>query len=125
MIWGKDRSILLVREASRRGKLGGWSTPGGFAEPREPPEGCVRRETKEEAGVDVRITALTKVILCFVAHGDRELPYAFFQFEGQHAGGAPRPGDGIAEVAWFDRLPDDLHFRADYVEPWRRGRPAL
>ncbi|HYS71930.1 MAG TPA: NUDIX hydrolase [Thermoplasmata archaeon] len=125
LIWNEARDILLVREEPRTGRTGRWSTPGGLAEPGETPEACVRRETKEEAGVDVWLTSLTKVITCYVVSEERTLPYAFFQFEGELAGGKPRKGPGIAQVAWFDRLPDDLHFRGDYVEAWRRRRPPL
>ncbi len=125
LIWNEAREILLVREEPRSGRAGRWATPGGMAEPGETPEACARRETKEEASVDVWLTGLTKVIVCDVANEDRVLPFAFFQFEGEWRGGTPRRGPGIAEVAWFDRLPDDLHFRADYVEAWRRRRPSL
>ena len=125
LIWNERREILLVREEPRSGRTGRWGTPGGMAEAGETPEACVRRETKEEAGVDIWLTALTKVVVCYVANEDRALPFTFFQFEGEWAGGKPRRGPGIAEVAWLDRLPGDMHFRADYVEAWLRRRPSL
>jgi ADP-ribose pyrophosphatase YjhB (NUDIX family) len=121
LVWNKDRSILLVRERSALR----WATPGGFAERGETPEECVLREVQEEAGVEVRITGLTKVVVCHVAVGGQELAYTFFQFEADHVRGRPQPGAEIGEAAWFDRLPDDLHFRADYVEVWLRGRPTV
>jgi len=124
LVWDRAGKVLLVREQSASGKGGAWATPGGFAEPGESPEACVRREAREEAGVDLRITGLTKVIVCHVADGGRVLPFTFFQFEAEHAGGTPRSGEGIADVAWFDRLPDDMHFREDYADVWRRRRPA-
>ena len=113
LIWNEAREIMLVREEPRAQRTGGWATPGGMAERGETPEACVRRETKEEAGVDVWLTGLTKVIVCSVANEAEVLPFTFFQFEGEAKGGTPRPGPGIARVAWFDRLPDALHFRAD------------
>ncbi len=125
LIWNDRREILLVRERSAEGKEAAWATPGGFAEKGETPEACVHREALEEAGANVRIAGLTKVVICYVSSGDRVLPFTFFQFEAQHLAGTARAGREIAEAAWFDRLPDDLHFRADYVEVWRRGRPSL
>ena len=124
LLWDRQGRILLVRETSAAGKRGAWATPGGFAEPGESPEDCVRREAREEAGVDVRITGLTKVIVCLAANGGRVLPFTFFQFEAEHSGGTPRPGASISEVAWFDDLPEGMHFRADYVEAWRRRTAA-
>jgi hypothetical protein len=67
---------------------------------------------------------LDKVIPCHVTNEGRVLPYTFFQFEGESQGN-PRPGEGIAEAAWLERLPVEMHFRADYMEPWMRRRPAL
>ena len=125
LVWDREGRILLVREASSAGKEGAWATPGGFAEREESPEACVLREAREEAGVAIRITGLTKVVLCGVTDGGQILPFTFFQFEAEWEAGKPRRGNGIAAVAWFDHLPDGLHFRADYVDPWLRRRPTL
>jgi ADP-ribose pyrophosphatase YjhB (NUDIX family) len=46
--------ILLVREVAD----GGWTLPGGWADPGESPSEAAARETREEAGVDVRATKL-------------------------------------------------------------------
>lgn len=125
LIWNDRREILLVREESAEGKEAFWSTPGGFAEKGETPEDCVHREAQEESGVTVRITALTKVVTCYVIHEGRVLPFTFFQFEAEHLAWRPKPGKRIQEAAWFDRLPDPMHFRRDYVDAWRRGRPVI
>ena len=125
LIWDSTGRILLVRDVPTSWRTGRWATPGGMLERGESPEECVRRETREEAGVDLNITALTRVILCYMSNEDRVLPFAFFQFEAEFAGGKPRPGRGIEEVAWFDRLPHNMHWRADYVEAWMRRRPSL
>jgi len=125
LLWGREGRILLVREKSSAGKEAAWATPGGFADAGEGPEACAVREAREEAGVDIRLTGLTKVIVCHVTHGARALDFTFFQFEGTIARGTPRPGAGIDAIAWFDRLPDAMHFRRDYREAWMRGRPRL
>lgn len=49
-----SQRILLVRERSDAG----WALPGGWADPGESPSEAVVRETREEAGVDVRATKL-------------------------------------------------------------------
>ena len=124
LVWNHARQILLLRHTREKGWQDLWATPGGFAERGEAPEACTVRETKEETGLDLTITALTKIIICHVTEGTRQLQYMFFQFEGE-ANGSARPGDGIAAVAWSDQLPVEMHFRADYVEPWLRRRPPL
>lgn len=45
-----DQSVLLVRERSD----GGWTLPGGWADPGESPGEAVAREVMEEAGIKVR-----------------------------------------------------------------------
>lgn len=48
---------LFVQEAA--GRLAGlWSIPWGFIEAEEAPDAAARRETREEAGVDISVTAL-------------------------------------------------------------------
>jgi ADP-ribose pyrophosphatase YjhB (NUDIX family) len=49
-----DGQILLVRERSD----GGWTLPGGWADPGETPAEAVAREVREEAGVEVRAVKL-------------------------------------------------------------------
>lgn len=124
LVWNEKGHILLLRHLPETGWADLWATPGGFAEAGESPEACAIRETIEETGLVLTITALTKVVICHVANKDRLLSYTFFQFEGE-AQGEPRPGTGIADAAWLDRLPVEMHFRADYLEPWMRRRPPL
>jgi len=53
----RDDRILLVRE-----KLdGGWTLPGGWADPCQSPSEAVAREVFEEAGFQVRVTKLAAV----------------------------------------------------------------
>jgi ADP-ribose pyrophosphatase YjhB (NUDIX family) len=53
----RDDQILLVRE-----KLdGGWTLPGGWADPCQSPSEAVAREVLEEAGFEVRVVKLAAV----------------------------------------------------------------
>ncbi len=52
--------ILLLRRAVEPG-LGGWDLPAGYLDPGESFEIAARRETAEEAGLDVELIALTGV----------------------------------------------------------------
>ncbi len=55
-----EPSILLLRRAVDPG-LGGWDLPAGYLDPGESFEMAARRETREEAGIEVEIVALTGV----------------------------------------------------------------
>jgi ADP-ribose pyrophosphatase YjhB (NUDIX family) len=53
----RDDKVLLVRE-----KLdGGWTLPGGWADPWQSPSEAVVREVREESGFEVRVTKLAAV----------------------------------------------------------------
>ncbi|GGJ19208.1 NUDIX hydrolase [Deinococcus roseus] len=53
----KDEQILLVQEMTD----GGWSLPGGWADQGESPSEMAIRETREEAGFDVRAVKLLAI----------------------------------------------------------------
>lgn len=53
----QDDTVLLVRERSD----GGWTPPGGWADPGESPREAAERETYEGSGYEVRATRLLAV----------------------------------------------------------------
>jgi 8-oxo-dGTP diphosphatase len=54
VIW--RNGAVLIAKRKTRGSLGAaWEFPGGKLEPGETPEECLRRELKEELGLDARI----------------------------------------------------------------------
>ena len=55
-----EPSVLLLRRAVQPG-LGDWDLPAGYLDPGESFEIAARRETLEEAGVEVELLALTGV----------------------------------------------------------------
>jgi NAD+ diphosphatase len=91
----RDRLLLGHQE---RWPAGRFSILAGFVEPGETLEETVRREVREESGVDVAWAS-------YVA--SQPWPFPSSLMLGFHAvadGGEPRPGDGeLAEVRWFER----------------------
>ena len=55
-----EPSVLLLRRAVEPG-LGGWDLPAGYLEPGESAEEGARRETREEAGIEVELVQLVGV----------------------------------------------------------------
>ncbi|SMG06622.1 NUDIX hydrolase [Cedecea sp. NFIX57] len=53
----RDGKVLMVKEAED----GKWSLPGGWADVGDTPSAAVRREVREETGLEVRVTKLLGV----------------------------------------------------------------
>src|SRR5438067_5522961 len=97
----RGRELLLAR--AHRFPPGRYSALAGFVEPGETIEDCIRREVKEEVGIDVDC-------LRYFASQSWAFPHSLMiAFTAEYAGGELRPdGREIAEARWFapDALPD-------------------
>ncbi len=117
-----DGRVLLARNA-------GFSEPfysclAGFVEPGETLEEAVRREVREEVGIEL------SDIRYF---GSQPWPFPhslMIGFTARLASGEVRPdGQEIIEAAWFStsdlpRLPGEISIARALIEAWRRGSPA-
>lgn len=103
-----EGQVLLVRNEGDDG----WGDPGGKAEPGESVEETARREVREEAGIECRLTGICQVHVVGnrCAACDEPLVYeAIVVFRGDHVGGTPAAREGeIADVAWFAEPPDHV-----------------
>jgi nucleoside triphosphatase len=55
LVWNKDGKLLLCKMNPKRGVFPGqWGLPGGGIEPGEQMEDALRRELREELGVEIR-----------------------------------------------------------------------
>ena len=94
-----DEGRVLLGRRGIEPFLGLWDTPGGFVEVGESLEECVRRELREEAGVEVEVGRLIASLPdTYGPTGDATLN-AFF--ECRLLSGDPQPDDDVAELRWF------------------------
>jgi 8-oxo-dGTP diphosphatase len=97
--------VLLLRHVLRKGS--GWGVPGGFMEPGEQPEEAIRRELREETGLE-----LERVELVFVRalRGVRQVEIIFRAEMKSGALAGVEKGFEIDRAEWFavDSLPEGL-----------------
>ncbi|WP_373995710.1 NUDIX domain-containing protein [Streptomyces sp. NP160] len=83
------RRLLAARRSRPSALAGGWELPGGKVEPGEQPTEALRRELREELGVEVEL-------------GDELVPHPGEGSGGPYAGDGvwPLPGVGVLRVWW-------------------------
>jgi len=122
-----DTGEQVVMVKNKHNSEAYWSLPGGAVEPGETLEQAVKREAKEESGLDIHIEGLYSVREVFFKEaGDHAL---LFTFEASIVGGelqASDPDDEIMEVRWvpvetanewFARLPVQMTISREHEMP--------
>jgi ADP-ribose pyrophosphatase YjhB (NUDIX family) len=124
-----DRGRVLLGRRATQVFHGYWDTPGGFLQEGEDPEAALRRELREETGLDVEPVAF------FGANTDRygdgeDAPFTLnLYWVVRVVGGEERPDDDVSELRWFapDELPppEEIAFEnvAQVLAAWRDEQP--
>ncbi|MGQ0797807.1 MAG: NUDIX hydrolase [Methanobacteriota archaeon] len=118
------RCVVLLRHAPTSRWGDAWVTPGGRLEAGETTVDGLHREVLEEVGLTLEDASLTRIFNETLTDGARVRHGYFAQFVARATSSELRPGRGVREARWFDLLPDELAFRQDYVEDFRRLRAA-
>jgi 8-oxo-dGTP diphosphatase len=123
----RDDAILLVR----RGKepaYGEWSLPGGAVELGETLVEALRRELREETGVEVEILGLSACLERIFPDeaGKISYHYVLLDFLCRYVGGEPRAGSDVLEVCFspLSRL-EDFQLTSLAREVIRRAQQQL
>jgi 8-oxo-dGTP diphosphatase len=116
--------LLLGRRAGEPYE-GRWDVPGGFVEEYEHPLDCLRRELREETGLEVEPGEFVGVWLDRYGPGEGDPATLNLYWSARVVGGEARAADDVAELRWFalDELPapDELAFAtvADVLAAFR------
>jgi 8-oxo-dGTP diphosphatase len=117
----RDGRLLLARRAQDP-FAGRWDLPGGFLQAGEHPHDALRRELREETGLEVEPGEFVGVWTDEYADGE---PTLNFYWTADAPAGEPKAADDVAEIGWFspDELPppESLAFHiADVLAAWRQ-----
>lgn len=95
---------LLVVKRGRPPSMGLWSIPGGRVERDESQHDAVRREVREETGLDVQVgEAVGSVVLASALPGDRYLVTDYLATLSAGPPLDPVAGDDAQDVRWVTR----------------------
>jgi ADP-ribose pyrophosphatase YjhB (NUDIX family) len=102
---------VLVTERARAPYKGKYDVPGGFLEPGEEPIDGLRREVREELGVEIESSVEDCVSMVLHTYGPEGDYVLALGFKAKLISGDPRPADDVAAFKWVteDEL-DELDF---------------
>ena len=112
IVW-KEGKVLMVQRG-RPPRQGAWSLPGGLQMLGETVTDGIRREIREETGIEIDLLGLVEVVDSVQRDPSDQVLYHFtiIDYAARWRSGEAVAGDDAAAVAWVD--PADLH----RVETW-------
>ncbi|MBO8183192.1 MAG: NUDIX hydrolase [Archaeoglobus sp.] len=125
----EENRILLIKRASEPNK-GLWSVPGGLVRLGERLEDALKREVKEETGLEVEVGDLAFVAEEIIELEGIKYHYIIIDFFASIKGGELRAGSDALDVRWFDLDdPNSLENVVDFVgkitEEIKAGRKGV
>jgi mutator protein MutT len=118
-----DGRVLLSKRAFEP-FANSWDLPGGFLEEGEHPLDCLRRELREEAGIDCENERFLGVWMDRYGTEPSAKATLNLYWSVRIAAGKPQPDDDVLELRWFapDEVPvKELAFASieDVLSAWR------
>src|SRR5689334_17854221 len=97
-----DRGRILMAQRGKEPLLGWWSLPGGALETGETLDHAVRREVREETGLEVEPLRVFEIFERIMpdAAGATEYHYVLIDYVCRVRGGTLRAVDDVCAVAW-------------------------
>ena len=117
----KEGRILLARRPKGKKRAGLWEFPGGKLEPQEGPEEALKRELREELGVEVSVLKR----LAEVDFDYPEVPIRLMGYFCRLEEGEPRPLEGQG-LGWFSpEEVEGLKLAPADILLWKEVKKAL
>ena len=109
-------NVVVVNDAGdvlmiRRSDNGNWAVPGGAIDLGESMAQAAVRETREETGIECRVTGLVGIytdprhVILYTSNGEARQEFSIV-LTAVPVGGQPTPSDESSDVRWVPR--DDL-----------------
>jgi len=121
-IFTKGDKVLLTKRAVEP-KKGYWDAPGGFLEKDEHPEVGLKREMREELGVEIKIIKILGIYMGEYLEKHPESTLNIY-YLAKITKGKIRPADDITEAQWFGKneIPKKLAFKNNRqaIKDWKR-----
>jgi mutator protein MutT len=119
-----DRGRVLLSKRAKDPFAGKWDLPGGFLEEGEDPLDGVKRELREEAGIEIGDERLLGIWMDRYEYRRRVVETLNIYYKARLAEGTPEPADDVAEFRWFaaSEVPlDELAFAhiPEVLSAWR------
>lgn len=119
-----DGGRVLLSKRAKDPFAGKWDLPGGFLEEGEHPLDGVKRELREEAGIEIGYERLLGIWMDRYEYRRRVVETLNIYYTARLAEGAPEPADDVAEFRWFaaNEVPlDELAFAhiPEVLSAWR------
>lgn len=97
----KDGKVLLVKRKNSPSK-NRWAIPGGKVRPGERLHSAVKRELKEETGIEVDVGDVIHVFDVIERDAKKQVlvHYVIIDFEAFYRSGELRPGDDALDARW-------------------------
>jgi ADP-ribose pyrophosphatase YjhB (NUDIX family) len=100
-----DGPRILMAQRGKEPLKGWWSLPGGALETGELLADAVRREVREETGLEIEPLRVFEIFERIMRDdtGTPEYHYVLIDYVCRVTGGSPCAGDDVCRVAWMER----------------------